>query len=110
MRNHQDMHDFLWEAIETQASDMVSRGLMPKEFGEDVDFITKARIRNKGWNTILRMMACRVEAQMLPKEAEWSRIVNEEHEELNREIEMSERNQRLQQGISQGGGLSGFGA
>lgn len=110
MRDPFDMNDFLWEAIEAQAKDMVFRGLMPKEFGDDIDFITESIIRNKGWDTILRIMACRAEALMLPKEAEWSRIVNEEYERLNYEIEMSECNRRLQQGIPEGADCHGFGA
>lgn len=79
MRDHEGMNDHLWEALVMQADDMVDRGIMSKEFGEDVDFITKSRVRNGMWNTKLRMMACRIEALMLPKEAAWSRIVNEGH-------------------------------
>ena len=109
-RGHESMYWFLWEAIVMQADDMFSKGIIGKELSEEVGLITRRTQELGVFSTKLRIMACEVEAKLIPFEAEWRVAVNKEEEELNNAIEVYERDRRLQQGVSEGSDLHSFGA
>lgn len=82
MRNVEDMHWFLWEAIVMQAQDMYSKGLLAESLMADVNFITTA-VKTRGvFSDRMKIMACGIEALMLKKESEWQCMIEAEQEEM----------------------------
>lgn len=78
MRNVEDMHWFLWEAIVMQAQDMYSKGLLAESLMCDINFVTTFVEREGKFSEGMRHMACQIEIAVLDKESEWMALVDAE--------------------------------
>lgn len=110
MRNYESMHWHLWEAIRMEADDMYRRGIISKKLRDDAAEVSQMTVHYGVFGTKLRMRACEVEAKLIPFEEEWRKAINQDQEEMHREVEMCERNFGLQQDLPEGSDFRGIGA
>lgn len=96
MRDFEEMHYYLWEAIRDEAVDMARRGILSCKVAEDFDFIDKSIKRQGCFSEKLRKMACRLEVKVLSNEAVWQRMIEDEmREEIGYAVEMHRADLRL---------------